>query len=138
VGTKTEAAERKVYPKISRDPKHGRFQELEKEIIEFVRLKKKTVVSITDETMKYKARELCKSHITQHHFKASTGWCVRMTRSNGFSLCRTSICHRLPAHFEEKLVVFQRHVIGLRINCQAKQEMLMKRECILIYLPITL
>jgi hypothetical protein len=105
----------KYIRKSSRGPKHGRFQELEKEVVEFVRLNRKTGVPITREIIKYKARELCKSHITQHHFKASTGWCVRMTRRNGFSLRkRTSLCHRLPADFEEKLVAFQRHVIGVR------------------------
>jgi hypothetical protein len=29
---------------------------------------------------------------------------------------RTSLCHRLPADFEETLVAFQRHVIGRRKN----------------------
>jgi hypothetical protein len=67
---------------------------------------RKTEVLITCETTKYKARELAKSHnITQHNFKASTGWCVQMMWKNRFSLCRrTSLCQKLPADFEEKLV----------------------------------
>jgi replicative superfamily II helicase len=64
----------KCIRKSFRGPKHGRFQELEKEVVEFVRMKRKIGVSITRERIKYKARELCKSHIMQHHFKASTGW----------------------------------------------------------------
>jgi hypothetical protein len=84
-------------------------------VAEFVRLKRRTGVPITRETIEYKARELCKSHITQHHFKASAGWCVRIMRRKGFSLRRrTSLCRRLPADFEETPVAFQRHVIGLR------------------------
>jgi hypothetical protein len=105
----------KCIQKSFQGPKHGGFQELEKKVVEFVCLKRKTGVPITRETIKYKARELCKSHITQHHFKASSGWCVRIMRRNGFSLRRrTSLCHRLAADFEEKLDVFQRHEIGLR------------------------
>jgi hypothetical protein len=104
----------KCIRKSFRGPKHG-FQELEEEVVEFVRLKRKIEVQITRETIKYKARELCKPHITKNHLKASAGWCVRMTRRNGFSLWRrTSLCQRVPAGFEEKLVAFQRHVIGLR------------------------
>jgi hypothetical protein len=113
-GTKQKLLKAKCIRKFFRGPKHGRFQELENEVVEFVRSKRKTGVPITRETIKYKARELCKSPITQHHFKASTGWCVRMMR-RGFSLRkRTSLCRRLPADFEEKLVAFQRHGIGLR------------------------
>jgi hypothetical protein len=114
-GTKTEAAERKVYLKIFPWPEAWTFPRIKKDVVEFVHLKRKTGVPITRETIKYKVRELCKSHITQHHFKASTVWCVRMMRRNWFSLCRrTSLCHRWPADFEEKLVAFQQHVIGLR------------------------
>jgi hypothetical protein len=140
-GTKTEAAERKVYPKIFPWPEAWAFQELQKEVVEFLRFKRNTGVPITRETIKYKVRELCNSHITQHHFKASTGWCVRMMRRNGFSLRRkTLLCHSLPADFEEKLVAFQRHVIGLRKTHSyfLSQEMLMKHRCILICRPVTL
>jgi len=39
-------------------------------------LRRKTGVSVTCETIKYKAWKLATSHNTQHHFKARTGWCV--------------------------------------------------------------
>jgi uncharacterized protein HemY len=42
----------KCIRKSFRGPKHGRFQELEKEVVEFARLKRKTGVPITRETIK--------------------------------------------------------------------------------------
>jgi hypothetical protein len=88
--------------------KHGHFQDLEAEIVKFVHLNRDTVVPITCETINYKAWELAKSHITQHNFKDSTGWYVHMMWRNRFSLHRrTSLCRKLPADFEEKLVPFR-------------------------------
>jgi hypothetical protein len=41
-----------------------------------VHLKRKTRVPVTFEAIEYKAWKHAESHIMQHHFQASTGWCV--------------------------------------------------------------
>jgi hypothetical protein len=54
-------------------------------------------------------------NIACQEFKASTGWCVQMMQRNRLSLRqRTSLCQKLPSDFEEKLLAFQKHVIGLQ------------------------
>lgn len=53
--------------------------------------------------------------IPRADFRASRGWVERMMRRNGFSLRRrTTICQKLPGDFDDKLVAFQKYVIGLR------------------------
>jgi hypothetical protein len=47
-------------------------------------------------------------------FKASTGWRVRMMRRNELPWQRTSLCQKLLSDFKEKLLEFQKHVIGLQ------------------------
>lgn len=97
-------------------PKHGRFQEIEKQVVDFVKVQRANGMPISCEAIQYKAREIAKTfNLTQRDFKASRGWCVRMMRRNGFCLRRrTSLCQKLPADFEEKLVAYQRYIIRLR------------------------
>lgn len=97
-------------------PKKGRFGDIDKIVVEFVREKRNEGVAITTEIIKMKAREVASSlNIPRTLFKASTGWCVRMMRRSGLALRRrTSLAQRLPSDFNEKLLEFQRYVIRLR------------------------
>ena len=59
------------------------------------------------ETIK-KARS---SNIPRTRFKASEGWAVRFLRRMGLALRRrTTICHKLPNDFEQKLLNYQRYI----------------------------
>ncbi|KAJ8891551.1 hypothetical protein PR048_004079 [Dryococelus australis] len=51
-------------------------------------------MQILCDAIQYKAHEIAKTfNLVQRDFKASTGWCVRMMRRNGFCLQqRTSLC----------------------------------------------
>lgn len=97
-------------------PKVGRFDEVEKILINFVREKRADGLPISREVMRFKALEIATSlNIPRGDFSASTGWCVRMMKRAGFSLRRrTSLAQRLPAFYDEKLIKFQRYVISLR------------------------
>ncbi|KAJ1519761.1 hypothetical protein ONE63_005017 [Megalurothrips usitatus] len=56
-----------------------------------------------------------KVDIDRASFRASRGWMDEFMRRQGFSLRRrTSICHKLPADFEAKLVAYQKFAIALR------------------------
>ena len=100
-----------------RGPKSGRFPELE-QVVEFVQEKRNEGFPITREIIKMEALELQKRNMkagSATEFMASAGWCVRMMKRAGIVLRRrTTLCQRLPSAYEEKLVFFQRLVIGLR------------------------
>jgi hypothetical protein len=70
------------------------------------------------EVIRTKALELSREMPTLTNtgkFKASTSWCVRMMRQAGLALWRqTTLAHRLPGEYSQKLLEFQRHVIKLR------------------------
>lgn len=97
-------------------PKHGRFIELERTVVEYVREKRNEGLPITVEVIKMKALEVATTlKIVRADFRASRGWCVRMMRRSGLSLRRrTSLAQKLPSDFAEKLTEFQRYVINLR------------------------
>lgn len=71
---------------------------------------------VTTEVIQAKAREVANvKGVTRAKFKASTGWATRFTKQFGFSSRRwTSVCQKLPADFEEKLVKFQCYVMNRR------------------------
>lgn len=102
--------------KSFRGPKKGRFHEVERLIVDFIREKRNEGMPISRDVIRLKAQEVAREqNIPRTSFKASNGWCVRMMRRCGLSLRRrTSLAQRLPKDFEEKLVAFQRHVIALR------------------------
>lgn len=99
-----------------RGRKSGLFPDLEVTVAAFVREKRSAARLVTAEMIQTKALQVAKDqNIPRKEFKASRGWVERFMRRNNFSLRRrTSICQKLPADFEEKLVAYQRHVIALR------------------------
>lgn len=102
--------------KAFRGPKSGRYPDLEKGLAEFVRERRGQFLPVNGETIQLKARELAReAGLSRDTFKASRSWVQKFMRRAGFSLRRrTSICQKLPADYEQKLIAFQRHVIRLR------------------------
>jgi len=127
---KTETNKHKHQPKIFLWLQAWTFQRIRTGNYSVCVLEEKNWSSITCETIKYKTRELAKSHnITQHYF---------MQRNGFFLHRRTLLCQEFPAGFKEKLIAFQWHVSRLwkrTVTFWIKEEMLMKHHCILIYCP---
>lgn len=95
-------------------PKKGRYPEVDDSVAQFVRDARSKALPVTIQMLQCKAKEVIHKFGIEN-FKASRGWCEKFMRREGFSLRRrTSICQKLPADFDDKLVQFQRHVIDLR------------------------
>jgi len=59
-----------------------------------------------------KARSL---NIPRSRFKASKGWAIRFMHQMGLALGRrTTICQKLPKHFEQKLLNYQQYITNLK------------------------
>lgn len=96
-------------------PQQGRFKEIENEVVDYVREKRKEGMAITRDVIRMKAREVAQQKAIPGKFKGSNGWCTRMMQRNGLVLRRrTTLAQHLPDAYEEKLTEFQRYVIKLR------------------------
>uniref|UniRef100_A0A672HC27 HTH CENPB-type domain-containing protein n=1 Tax=Salarias fasciatus TaxID=181472 RepID=A0A672HC27_SALFA len=102
--------------KAFRGPKSGLFREIDRRVSEYVSEKRNEGMPITRAVIQLKALEIANElKIPPTEFKASLGWCKRMMRRNGLALRRkTSLAQRLPSDFREKLLSYQRYVLGLR------------------------
>jgi len=97
--------------------KDAKFPTLELELVEFVKEKRAAGIPISTIEIRLKASHSAKNthHIPENDFKASRGWCSRFLQRSQLSIRRrTTICQRLPADFEDKLVAFQQYIIRLR------------------------
>lgn len=98
-------------------PKVGRFTEVDKRVCQYVTSLRQQGLPVTRHILQMKALEIS-GELNIQDFKASFGWMRRMMRRNGFTLRRrTSIAQKLPTDFEEKLIEYQRFIIGLRKQC---------------------
>lgn len=80
----------------------------------FIKEKRAQALPVTRRMLQSKALEEA-ADLGISDFKASHGWCTRFMKRHGFSLCRrTSVCQKLPPHYEEKLVAYQKYIINLR------------------------
>uniref|UniRef100_A0A3Q1GUX3 Pogo transposable element derived with KRAB domain n=1 Tax=Acanthochromis polyacanthus TaxID=80966 RepID=A0A3Q1GUX3_9TELE len=102
--------------KAFRGPKSGRFKEIDRKVCEYITEKRNDGMPITRAVIQLKAREIANElNIPPTEFNASLGWCKRMMRRNGLaSRRRTGLAQRLPSDFREKLLSYQRYVLGLR------------------------
>jgi len=93
-----------------------KYPELEKEVIKFIKERRKSALYVSYALISEKALDIAKRMgITRPSFKASKNWVKRFMRRHGFSLRRrTTICQKLPADFEHKLTAFQSYVIAVR------------------------
>jgi hypothetical protein len=91
-------------------PTKGRHPDVDAAVLHFVKDTRAKGMPITRQAMQVKTTETAKSlGITK--FKAGRGWCDRFMRRERLSLRhRTSICQKIPADFQEKLINFQQYV----------------------------
>lgn len=95
-------------------PKRGRYPAVDDAVARFVVERRASALPVTRQILQLKALEEAKNQGIGN-FKASFGWCRRFMIRNGFSLRRrTTICQKLPADFDQKLVSFQRYIMQLR------------------------
>lgn len=98
-----------------RGPKTGAYPELEVQLVKFIEDVRSRGHAVSTEMAQVEARRLSRELGLPHGFRASRGWLHRFMKRQGLSIRRrTTICQRLPASYEEKLLKYQRYVIGLR------------------------
>uniref|UniRef100_A0A023GJZ4 Putative tigger transposase n=1 Tax=Amblyomma triste TaxID=251400 RepID=A0A023GJZ4_AMBTT len=102
-----------------RGPKTGKFPRVEEAVLEYVRDLRKDGCAVSLEMIQTQARTTArKLGIAAKDFRASSGWTTRFMRRNGLSLRRrTSLCQRLPAAYESKVIDFHHFVTRLREKC---------------------
>ena len=94
--------------------KKAQYPEIEEILVEYIKRQRSKYLPVSRRMLCRAAREEAAAKGIQN-FKASESWLNNFLRRSGFSLRRrTSICQKLPAAFEEKLVAFQRYIIKLR------------------------
>jgi hypothetical protein len=100
--------------KTFRGPKTGANVEVEERVVNFIKEKRAQALPVTRRMLQSKALEAA-ADLGISDFKASHGWCTRFMKRHGFSLRRrTSVCQKLPSHYEEKLMAYQKYIINLR------------------------
>jgi transposase-like protein len=101
--------------KAFRGPKHGNFNAVDENGLEFVLKKRENGLPVTRETIRMKTFEIATClKIPRQDFKAGNGWAVRFMRRKGSALRRrTTLAKKLPTHYVEKLIAYQRHIINL-------------------------
>lgn len=89
---------------------------MEEVVADFITEQREAGMPVTTEIIQAKAREVANvKGVARANFKASRGWATRFMKRFGFSLRRrTSMCQKLPADFEEKLVKFQCYMMEKR------------------------
>lgn len=90
------------------------YPNLEVKLVTFILHTRAQALPVTRRILSLKAKEIAEEEGIQH-FKSSEGWVDKFMKRSGFALRRrTSVCQKLPSHFEEKLIEFQRYIIHLR------------------------
>uniref|UniRef100_A0A3Q4AXE9 HTH CENPB-type domain-containing protein n=1 Tax=Mola mola TaxID=94237 RepID=A0A3Q4AXE9_MOLML len=73
-------------------PQSGRFQEIDRQVCEYVAEKHNDGMPVTRAIMQLKALEVAKElNIPPTEFKASFSWCKRMLQRTGLSLSRKTV-----------------------------------------------
>ncbi|KAL1468255.1 hypothetical protein MTO96_025563 [Rhipicephalus appendiculatus] len=91
-----------------RGPKTGKFPDVEKAVLEYVRDMRKDGCAVSLDMVRTQARTVSRRlGIATKDFRASSGWTTRFMRRNGLSLRRrTSLCQRLPSAYADKVIDF--------------------------------
>lgn len=92
-----------------------KFVELEEKLSEYILEHRAKGHSISCAMIRIHAMRLKREVCPDVQFKASRGWLYRFFKRQGFSVRRrTTMCQKLPAEFEDKLLEFQKYVIKKR------------------------
>ncbi|KAH7974503.1 hypothetical protein HPB49_016347 [Dermacentor silvarum] len=72
--------------------------------------------ALTTDMVRMKAQAMAHAKSISHEdFKASAGWVGRFLKRKGFSFRRrATLCQQLPDDYTDKVLSFQKYVIGLR------------------------
>ncbi|KAL1472669.1 hypothetical protein MTO96_022891 [Rhipicephalus appendiculatus] len=98
-----------------RGPKTRAYPELEEQLVKFIRDVRSRGHAVSTQMAQVEAWRLPRELGLPHGFCASRRWLHRFMKRQGLSIRRrTTICQRLPASYEEKLLKYQRYVTGLR------------------------
>lgn len=103
-----------------RGPKSGRFPELEDKLAVYVSEVCDRSLPATCDMVTERAQIIAlEAGIPRTQFKASRSWESKFMKRAGFSLRRrTSVCQKLPAAYEEKVLSFHRYFLKLRDSRQ--------------------
>ncbi|KAK8758329.1 hypothetical protein V5799_004041 [Amblyomma americanum] len=93
-----------------------KFPELEEELLCYSMEVWNNGYALTTDMLRVRAQALARAKSIPHEdFKASAGWVPRFLKSKGLSFRRrTTLCQRLPPDYTDKVLSFQKYVIGLR------------------------
>jgi hypothetical protein len=99
-------------PSVSR-PKEERYPDMDAAVLHFIKETHAEGTQITRQALQVNATETANSlGITD--FKTGQDWYNRFMCHEGLSSKQqTSVCRKIPADFQEKLLNFQRHLIQL-------------------------
>lgn len=92
------------------------YPDVEQEVTEYVEHRRAISMQVTRKLICRKALEFAQGRGIDA-FKASECWWNNFMKRSGLSLrCRTSICQKLPANFEKKMISCQKYVIRMRLK----------------------
>lgn len=99
-----------------RGAKTGKYPNVEEQLVRHIRELRQDGCAVSLDIVQTEARRIARAQgIEAKEFKASSGWTTRFMRRHGLALRRrTTLCQRLPAAYEDKVVDFHRFVIKLR------------------------
>ena len=100
---------------VFRGAKTGKFLEVDNDVFKYIEELRNNSCCVTFYMIQTKACEIPKNKNLENQFKGSRGWAHRfMWRYNLSLRRRTTICQKLPADYNEKIVQFHHYVISER------------------------
>ena len=95
----------------------AKFPGLENQVLAWVKERRMAGIGVSTKDIRLKALQIAKEIGILGSFKASVGWTRRFMKRNYLSVRRrTHMAQKLPKDFEEKVIQFQRFIIGKRRN----------------------
>lgn len=93
-----------------------KYPELEEELFRYAMEVRNNGYALTTDMLRVKTQALARARsIPREEFKGSVGWLRRFLKRKGLSFRRrTMLCQRLPPDYTDKVLNFQRYVIGMR------------------------
>ena len=113
---------KKQYPAIKKAPRHlrtlpkskAKWPAIDAAVVEYITKRRQKGLGVSRTLIRLEALREAK-RLRINDFIASDGWCSRFMRREGFSIrFPTKIAQKLPAHYEDKITSFQRHIIRQR------------------------
>ena len=98
----------------------AQWQEIEVQVFGYVDKRRENALGVSRALIRTEALRVA-NRLKIRGFIASEGWCTRFMRRNNYSLRGpTKIAQKLPKHYVNKIVEFQKFVIRHRRRCNYK------------------